>query len=78
MARLVRASWKYTAKRAGPGIRLALERLEQRMKPSLNWLLVFLPITLLLEHIGTVAPPVLFFSAALALIPIASLIVHAT
>jgi Ca2+:H+ antiporter len=48
------------------------------MKPSLNWLLVFLPITLVLEHIGSVSPPVLFFSAALALIPIASLIVHAT
>lgn len=48
------------------------------IRPSLNWLLVFLPITLVLEHIHNLAPPVLFFSAALALIPIASLIVHAT
>ena len=47
------------------------------MKPSLNWLLVFIPITLVVEH--TQAPlPVLFFAAALAIIPIAGLIVHAT
>jgi Ca2+:H+ antiporter len=48
------------------------------MKPSLNWLLVFLPVTLILEYAGHWPPPVLFFSAALALIPIASLIVRAT
>lgn len=48
------------------------------MKPSLNWLLVFLPITLVLEHLGNVPPPALFFCAALALIPIAGLIVGAT
>jgi len=47
------------------------------MKPSLNWLLVFIPITLVVEHTG--APlPALFFSAALAIIPIAGLIVQAT
>ena len=48
------------------------------MKPSLNWLLVFIPITLVLEHLGGVPPPALFFSAALAIIPIARLIVVAT
>lgn len=48
------------------------------LKPSLNWLLVFIPLTLVLEHAGTVTPPVLFFAAALAIIPIASLIVRAT
>jgi Ca2+:H+ antiporter len=48
------------------------------MKPSLNWLLVFLPITLVLEHLGNTSPPVVFFSAALAIIPVASLIVRAT
>lgn len=48
------------------------------LKPSVNWLLVFLPITLALEHIPHLSPPILFFSAALALVPIASLIVHAT
>jgi len=47
------------------------------MKPSLNWLLAFIPLTLAVEHIGT-RPAVLFLPAALALIPIASLIVKAT
>src|SRR5438874_10827881 len=47
------------------------------MKPSLNWLLIFLPITLVAERLHTSAP-VLFFCAALALIPIAGLIVQAT
>ena len=45
---------------------------------SLYWLLVFVPITVALEHVGSVRPPMLFFSAALAIIPIASMIVHAT
>ena len=48
------------------------------MKPSINWLLVFIPITLVLEHAGGVSPPVIFFSAALAIIPIAALIVRST
>jgi Ca2+:H+ antiporter len=48
------------------------------MKLSLQWLLVFIPITLVLEHAGEVRPPVLFFAAALAIIPVASMIVHAT
>lgn len=48
-----------------------------RLKFSKNWLFLFIPITLALEHLG-VAAPLLFFSAALAIIPIASLIVHAT
>jgi len=48
-----------------------------RIKPSLEWLLLFIPVTLALEHIG-VAAPLVFFSAALAIVPIASLIVRAT
>ena len=48
------------------------------MKPSINWLLVFIPITLVLEHLGGVSPPVIFFSAALAIVPIAALIVRST
>lgn len=48
------------------------------MKFSVNWLLVFIPITLVLEHLGKVAPPVIFFSAALAIVPIAALIVRST
>ncbi len=47
------------------------------LKPTLNWLLAFVPITLGLEMAG-VAPPVVFFSAALAIVPIAGLIVRAT
>jgi Ca2+:H+ antiporter len=47
------------------------------MKPSLYWLLIFIPITLALEH-AHVRAPLLFFSAALAIIPIASMIVHST
>ncbi|HKE94405.1 MAG TPA: calcium/proton exchanger [Povalibacter sp.] len=48
------------------------------MKPSVNWLLVFIPITLILEHLGSVSPPMIFFSAALAIVPIAALIVRST
>src|SRR5262245_19494800 len=47
------------------------------LKPSLNWLLVFIPVSLALER--THAPaPVLFFAAALAIVPIAHLIVVST
>jgi Ca2+:H+ antiporter len=48
------------------------------MKPSVHWLFVFIPITVVLEHIGKVPAPVIFFSAALAIVPIAALIVQAT
>jgi Ca2+:H+ antiporter len=48
------------------------------MKPSINWLLVFIPITLAVEHIGASPAPVIFFSAALAILPIAAMIVRAT
>jgi Ca2+:H+ antiporter len=48
------------------------------MKPSIYWLLAFVPITVILEHVGKVPPPVVFFSAALAIVPIAVLIVRST
>jgi len=48
------------------------------MKPSLKWLLAFIPVTLVLEHVVPAAPPVLFFSAALSIVPIAALIVEST
>ena len=48
-----------------------------RIKPSLDWLFIFMPVALALEHAGVPAPYV-FFSAALAIVPIASLIVRAT
>ncbi len=44
----------------------------------MKWLFIFIPITLILEHSGGVTAPVLFFSAALAIVPIAGLIVHST
>ena len=46
-------------------------------KPSLNWLLIFIPVSVGLEY-ASVPPPVLFFAAALAIVPIARLIVLST
>ena len=47
------------------------------MKPTVNWLLAFIPVTVALEYAH--APPALvFLSAALAIVPIAAAIVHAT
>ena len=48
------------------------------MKPTLDWLFVMLPITVVLDRLGTAPAPVVFFSAALAIVPIARLIVRAT
>jgi Ca2+:H+ antiporter len=42
-----------------------------------NWLLLFIPVTLALEHLGA-RDPWVFFSAALAIVPIAALIVRST
>jgi Ca2+:H+ antiporter len=47
------------------------------IRPSLNWLLVFIPVSLALERLEVPAP-VLFFCAALSILPIARLIVLAT
>jgi Ca2+:H+ antiporter len=51
--------------------------MELSLRPSINWLLAFIPISVLLE-IAHVPPPLLFFSAALAIVPIARLIVIST
>ncbi len=48
------------------------------LKPSLNWLFVFIPVTVVAEHAGTMPASAVFFSAALAIVPIARLIVMAT
>ena len=48
------------------------------MKPSIHWLFAFIPVTLVLEHLGAVPAPMIFFSAALAIVPIAALIVQST
>jgi Ca2+:H+ antiporter len=47
------------------------------IKPSISWLLVFIPLSILLER-AHIPPPVLFFSAAFAIVPIARLIVLST
>src|SRR5215467_4637124 len=48
------------------------------MKPSVHWLLVFIPITAILDHVAGVPPLIIFFSAALAIVPVAVLIVRST
>ncbi|MET0621997.1 MAG: calcium/proton exchanger [Pyrinomonadaceae bacterium] len=48
------------------------------LRSPMNWLLLFVPVTVALEHAGTVAAPFIFFSAALAIVPVAALIVRAT
>src|SRR5262245_5990716 len=50
----------------------------QFLRSPMNWLLLFIPLTIALEHLTHVSAPVLFFMAALAIIPIAAQIVHAT
>jgi Ca2+:H+ antiporter len=46
----------------------------QSIKWSKHWMLVFVPVALLLEHVPGVGPPVEFLVAALAIVPIARLI----
>ena len=48
------------------------------LRSPVNWLLLFVPVTVALEHVGPAPPPVLFFSAALAIVPVAALMVRAT
>jgi Ca2+:H+ antiporter len=47
------------------------------LKPSINWLLALIPVTLALEH-AAAPDPWVFFVAALAIVPVAGLIVRAT
>ncbi len=49
----------------------------RRLRPSLDWLLVFVAVAPVLEH-AEAKPPLVFFAAVLAIIPIASWIVRAT
>ncbi|HYR37409.1 MAG TPA: cation transporter, partial [Burkholderiales bacterium] len=43
----------------------------------MNWLLIFIPVALALEHFGA-SEPWVFFAAALAIVPVAALIVRST
>jgi len=48
------------------------------LRSPMNWLLLFIPLTVALEHLAHVSAPVLFFMAAVAIVPIAAQIVGAT
>ena len=48
------------------------------MRPSVNWLLALVPVAIALDRVEGLSPPVLFFCAALAIIPLARFIVRAT
>lgn len=48
------------------------------LRRPMNWLLLFIPITVGLDHLAHVSAPVQFFMAALAIVPIAAQIVAAT
>ena len=52
--------------------------LAKALKTPINWLLVFVPLAVVLDHVGGVSAPVIFFSASLAIVPIAAMIVRAT
>lgn len=48
------------------------------LRTPINWLLIFVPITLILERLPNAPAPLVFFSAGIAIVPIAALIVRAT
>jgi len=48
------------------------------VRSPMNWMLLFIPITIALDHLAHVSAPVLFFMAAVAIVPIAAQIVGAT
>ena len=48
------------------------------LKPSLNWLLIFFPITLWLEHSLPERHTLIFFAACVTILPLAGLLGHAT
>ena len=48
------------------------------LRSPINWLFIFIPVVIALERLAHVSAPVLFFMAALAIVPIAALIVRAT
>ena len=51
---------------------------ESLLRPSLNWLLIFLPITIWAEHSRSDSHRLIFFSSCLAIIPLAGLLGQAT
>ena len=59
-------------------IQQPVKPLSRFLRSPINWLLIFIPTAVVLEHVANVPAPVLFFSAGVAIIPIAALIVRAT
>jgi Ca2+:H+ antiporter len=51
--------------------------MKKLLKPNISWLFVFIPVSLVLEY-SHASAPLIFFSAALSIIPIAKLIVQST
>jgi len=52
--------------------------LSEFLRRPINWLLIFVPVTLILERVEGAPAPLIFFSAGIAIIPIAAVIVRAT
>lgn len=52
--------------------------MKQLLKPSLNWLLIFVPISVYLEYFAHGSPTVLFVTSCLSIIPLAGWMGHAT
>src|ERR1041385_8606622 len=48
------------------------------LRAPINWLLIFVPITLILERVPNAPAPLVFFSAGISILPVAALIVRAT
>jgi len=48
------------------------------LKPSVNWLFALVPVAIVLDRMESAAAPLVFFAAALAIVPIAALIVRST
>lgn len=51
--------------------------MKELLKPSIYWLFVFIPVAIFLEH-NHASAPLIFFSAALSIVPIARLIGNST
>jgi Ca2+:H+ antiporter len=52
--------------------------MKQLLKPSLNWLLICIPLAIYLEHAQPASHTAIFFVACLAVLPLASWLGHAT
>jgi len=63
---------------AGHPMGQARSPLSRFLRKPINWFLLFVPPTVALDYVHGLPAPVLFFSAALAIVPIAALIVSAT